>query len=205
MGVMRNTYRVNQAADYLGVTPSTVRFYCNNGELKHDRTPKGQRIFKKEYLGEFLGNTPDKTTVFYTRSFNGDKQLLESQTQTLKHHYGDPEKIYSDKASGLNENRPGLNRLIRDARTGKFDRVAVTRKDRLSRFGFKYLEDHLDTLGVETVVLDSANDKKSLHDELLADFMALVASFSGRFYKIRGIEQQRKLLEDASRELESSK
>ena len=32
---------------------------------------------------------------------------------------------------------------------------------------------------------------------LMGDFMALLASFSGRFYRIRGWDQQRRLLADA--------
>jgi len=31
----------------------------------------------------------------------------------------------------------------------------------------------------------------------MGDFMALLASFSGRFYRIRGWDQQRRLLTDA--------
>ncbi len=34
----------------------------------------------------------------------------------------------------------------------------------------------------------------SPHEELMADLMSLIASFSGRFYKLRSIENQRRVL-----------
>jgi DNA invertase Pin-like site-specific DNA recombinase len=42
-------------------------------------------------------------------------------------------KVYSDRMSGAKENRPGLNRLIQDARRGEFDVVLVWRFDRFAR------------------------------------------------------------------------
>jgi DNA invertase Pin-like site-specific DNA recombinase len=42
-------------------------------------------------------------------------------------------KVYSDRMSGAKEDRPGLNRLIQDARRGEFDVVLVWRFDRFAR------------------------------------------------------------------------
>ena len=38
-------------------------------------------------------------------------------------------------------------------------------------------------------------------DELMDDFMSLLASFSGRFYKLRSVEHQRLLLRKAEQRL----
>jgi len=191
--------KVKDVAEQLNVSAHAVRLYTNNGELRFDTTPKGHRVFRQEYVDEFLGITPDekdKITVFYTRSSNGDKALMDTQEELLTEAYGMPMKLYSDKASGLSEKRRGLKNLIRDAKKGKFDTVCVTEKDRLTRFGYQYIEDHLDTLGVTIEVLGDS-EKTTLQEELMKDFMSLIASFSGKFYRLRGYEQQRRLLKEA--------
>lgn len=106
----------------------------------------------------------------------------------------------SDSTSGLNENRPGLKRLIRDARKEKFNVVAVTYEDRLARFGVTYLRELLSGNSVDLEVLyDSV--KYSAEEELMSDFMALIASFSGRFYRLRSKASQRELLNKAGEAL----
>lgn len=81
-------------------------------------------------------------------------------------------------------------------------RVCITNKDRLTRFGFSYLEELLTVYGAEVVVLDSA-DTREPHAVLMEDFMALLASFSGKFYRLRGWEQQRKLIDDVAKKLDN--
>ncbi len=46
----------------------------------------------------------------------------------------------SDVAPGLSDKRKGLLRLMELARRGEITGVAATGKDRLTRFGFGYLE-----------------------------------------------------------------
>ncbi|AWK75611.1 hypothetical protein CBI38_16630 [Rhodococcus oxybenzonivorans] len=56
-------------------------------------------------------------------------------------------------------------------------------------------------VGVTVEVLREHGDK-SLVEELMDDFMALLASFSGRFYRLRSKQNQRRLLDDAAARLE---
>lgn len=197
---MSKILRVKDVAEQLLVSPHSVRDYVNNGRLQCDYTPSGQRVFKQEYVDAFMGKPKTPVYAYYTRSSNGDKKLLESQENNLRETYGEPHKSYSDKGSGLNENRPGLRKLIQDAKKGEYNTLCVTQEDRLSRFGFSYLKDHLNTLNVEVLVLFEKGEK-SLEDELMSDFMSLIASFSGKFYRLRGKEQKKALLEKAQENL----
>ena len=45
----------------------------------------------------------------------------------------DAYRIYTDRLSGIKEERPGLNALMADARRGAFDVVVVWRFDRFAR------------------------------------------------------------------------
>jgi putative resolvase len=134
--------------------------------------------------------------VFYVRSSSGDKALMESQVRQLEIAYGKPARVFKDTSSGLNENRRGLQSLINNARKRTISTICITDKDRLTRFGYTYLQELLNEYGVTIQVLHE-NDDKPLQEELMNDFMNLIASFSGRFYRIRGHEQQKKLLTEA--------
>lgn len=193
---MKKFLKVKDVAEQLNVSTSTVRHYTNTGKLKYNLTPNNQRVFTQEQINEFTGKEPEEKIVFYIRSSNGNKTLLDTQQKVLEQEYGIPEKIYQDKASGLNENRKGLQSLIKDAKQQKFTKVCITDKDRLTRFGFKYIEEHLKTLNITITILNNS-ETKTIQEELLQDFMSLVASFSGKFYRLRGYEQQKKLLSRA--------
>ena len=54
------------------------------------------------------------------------RQLVQQRGWTLT-------RVYSDRLSGARENRPGLSRLMADARRGLFDVVLVRRFDRFAR------------------------------------------------------------------------
>ena len=106
-----------------------------------------------------------------------------------------------DKASGLNENRKGLQQLLKDTSTGKINTIAITAKDRLTRFGYTYLEQLLKEHNTTILVLDEQQDKNA-YDELIQDFLALLASFSGKYYKLRGLKHEKMLLKKAEQELD---
>ena len=195
--------RVKDAAKILNVSPSTIRMYCEQGIMPHTRTPGGHRYITNEDIQEFKQNKglePDiikGKTAFYVRSSSGDKKLIQAQIDELTKAYGEPDKIYSDNASGLNEKRPGLQRLLKDLEKDKYDRVCATYRDRLTRFGFTYIEQLIEKSGASVNILND-KAKYSIEQELMDDFMSLIASFSGRFYRLRGYKHQRELLAAAN-------
>lgn len=89
--------------------------------------------------------------------------------------------------------------MIRDAKAGEFGTIYVTHLDRLNRFGVLYLKQLFDEYNVQVVNL--YDDKKTDEDELMSDFMSLIASFSGKYYRMRSKENQKKLLKEAEKEL----
>lgn len=201
--------RVHEAAKRLGVSHWAVRQYCNNGELDSNRTPGNQRNITEDQLKRFMIKKgmiqeDNPKTAFYVRSTSGDTKLIQAQIDELTQEYGEPNKIYKDSSSGLNENRKGLWRLIQDIEDGKYDRICITYQDRLTRFGYSYIEHICERSGTSIAIL---HDKKkySIEQELMDDFMSLIASFSGRFYRMRGTKEQKQLLADANERLDHGK
>ena len=192
--------RVSDAARVLGVSSSAVRNYCNQGRIIATRNPGGQRIITQESLDNFLGKKQDKIMVHYVRSSSGDKALLDTQLKELATVYGEPSRTYKDRSSGLNDNRLGLWKMIKDAEAGKFNVVCITHEDRLTRFNYKFLEHLFNMQNVEILVLFPA-EKMSLEEELLNDFMSIISVFAGKFYRLRSNESKTRLLDKARSKL----
>ncbi len=89
--------------------------------------------------------------------------------------------VVTDVASGLDEDRRGLRKLIEMARRREIDAVVVASRDRLARFGFEYLRELFSALGVELFVA-SQEEPRDYLQELVEDFMEIVASFAARMY-----------------------
>jgi len=83
-------------------------------------------------------------------------------------------------ASGLNEDRSGLRKLIEMARR-EIDAVVVAHEDRLARFGFEYLKTLFNVLGVELFVAFE-EEPKDYRQELVEDFVEIATSFAARIY-----------------------
>ena len=100
----------------------------------------------------------------------------------------------TDVASGLSDRRTGLLRLMGLAREDRVTDLAITYKDRLTRFGFGYLEQFFTGYGVRIHIVDGQEDKKSLQQELVDDLISIVTSFSGKLYGLRSHGKARELV-----------
>lgn len=195
-----------EAAERLHVSVSMFKLLVKTGDIRYEVTPGGQKVYDPHEIDRYMAEKrgiamPEGKLVFYVRDSEGNVARMNTQVERLTVAYGEPVKVYRDRASGLNERRKGLAKLLDDAENHMFDRVAVTARDRLSRFGAAYLERYLNYLGVKLIVLDGEREK-GMMDELMDDFMSLLASFSGRFYKLRSVEHQRLLLKNAEQRLD---
>ncbi|MFC9500648.1 recombinase family protein [Streptomyces sp. NPDC056982] len=104
--------------------------------------------------------------------------------------------MFKDRASGLRESRPGLDRLLKRAAQGEFTHLWVTHGDRLARFGAGRLTQVLAHHQVTVEVLHVKGTVGGM-EELMDDFMSLVATFAGRMYGLRSREARRRPLAEA--------
>ena len=88
--------------------------------------------------------------------------------------------------SGLNDNRVVLRKLLQRILQGEISRVFVNYRDRLTRFGFRYLEETCKAMGTEIVVVSTETQEKTVQEELAEDLCAIIHSFSGKLYGMRG-------------------
>jgi len=88
------------------------------------------------------------------------------------------DKIYKEVASGMNDNRLQLWKMIDSNPTT----IIVENKDRLTRFGFNYLEKILKKQGCKIVVMNRDYEDEK---DLLQDFISIITSFCCRLYGLR--------------------
>ena len=197
--------RLKAAAEVLGVHPVTLRRWADEGRVPVVR-PGRERRFRTEELERFLGLAPravPRREALYVRvsGTTGQESSLAAQEAELRAtSTGEVVGVFRDRASGLREHRPGLDRVLAMARAGQISVVRVTHEDRLARFGSAWLRQLLERDGV---LLEVAHPKRSGGglEELLEDFTALVATFAGRMYGIRSKEAKRRLLVQAQQKV----
>ncbi|KUK36562.1 MAG: putative resolvase [Thermacetogenium sp.] len=181
--------------------------------IKSIRLPSGQRRYPAEEINRILGTGGIKAeqdaVVLYARvstKKQADAGNLERQMERLRAYA--QEKGYRivgehlDVASGLNQNRRGLERVLKMAERGEFKKLLIEYPDRLARFGYAYLERHLKHCGVE-IEVTSQREPVDAHTELVQDLLTIVTSFSARLYGARGGRKVRQgfreLIEDAEK------
>jgi len=199
---------VERAAKMLGVHPKTVRHWDELGKIRVVRTPGGKRRIPESEIrrlrGEAAPTTKERVLAVYGRvsshdqKAHGDLERQVSHIRAVMEQGAEPPfaevVTITDVASGLSDRRTGLLRLMSLAREGRITDLAITYKDRLTRFGFGYLEQFFTGYGVRIHVVDGGADKKSLQEELVEDLISIVTSFSGKLYGLRGHGKARELV-----------
>lgn len=195
-------YTVSQAALLLGVHPTTIRRWDQDGKIRCCRTPGGHRRITAEEIQRIIAGKKRR----YTRKQRGvatyarvsshdqrkrgdlDRQQLKLRDYCLQQGLAIVSEI-RDIASGLNTNRTGLRQLFKLVTKGRIDEVIINYTDRLTRFGFGYLEEFFSNYGVRITVLEVKADV-SMEQEMVDDLVAIVTSFSGRIHGMRGRKQR---------------
>ena len=138
----RKLVSIREAAQFLGVTPATLRRWEREGWLLPDaRTRGGDRRYDlgRLDLEPQSSELPDRKTIAYARVSSHDQKAdLERQKQVLELYcarQGWTFEVVADLGSGMNYHKKGLKRLLNDMLADRIGRLVITHKDRLLRFG----------------------------------------------------------------------
>lgn len=111
----------------------------------------------------------------------------EPDLQTWAKAQPDEVVWYRDRFTGTTMERPGLDKLLADVRSGKVSKVCVWRLDRLGRTakGLLTLLDELQVLGIGFVSLREGFDLSTPAGRLMAGVLASVAAYETEVRKER--------------------
>ena len=166
------------------------------------------KAFQDEF-GKILipddGKKKEEYVVCYARvSSSENKKNLETQAERLISYCNARgyrvQKVIKECASGLNDRRCKLMQLLSD---DKVTRIVVEHHDRLTRFGFRYIQEWMKEKECEIEVINNVTGDK---EDLMKDFVSLVTSFTARLYGLRRskrkTEELIKTLENENRKIE---
>ncbi len=189
---MERHYSTREVCEILGITNRTLRRWIKEGKIRAINVGGRWRIPESE-IKRLLGQPVEEIAtpraarvVIYARvSGANQKKELENQIEALRKYIEQNNwkliNIVKDIASGLKEDRRGLWKLIEMARKHEFDILLVAYKDRLTRFGFRYLEELFKAYGVKVIVAFQELPK-DFYQELVEDLIEIVTSFASRIY-----------------------
>jgi len=180
--------RIGIAAKLQGVSASTLRRWEKEERMIPEcRTKGGHRRYKLRRSKK--GQEEKKVVVGYARvsATKQRKELINQQEQIeryVKKQGWEIEKIFSDIASGMNEQRKGLIKLLDNVATTSPYAVICTYEDRIARFGTKVIKHYCQTFDTEILPIHQ-QEQSSKENKLVEDMIALVTSFAGRLHRQR--------------------
>ncbi len=175
--------KLSDYAKRIGVSYKTAYRWWRAGRLDAYQLDTGTIIVREE-----VQPTVGRQVALYARVLGGDQKTdVERQLQRLR-DYAAAQGYHvavevTEIASGLNENRPKLNQLLRNAAIGI---IVVEHRDRLTRFGFNYIQLLLEQQGRRVEVLN----RQDTRNDLVDDFMAVISSMAARLYGPRRAKQR---------------
>ena len=166
-----------------------------SNQALYERRKKGQLKFKKVnniffyWLEENIETDTSRFNVIYCRVSNiKQKDDLDKQERVLKEYAISNgykvDYVFKDIASGMNESRKDLNELIKLVVENKVNKVFISYKDRLTRFGYNYFEYIFKMFGTEIEVVNLTKEE-DFQTELTQDLISIIHHFSMKMYSNR--------------------
>ena len=191
-------YKTGELARMIGKQTRTVQSYCIRGNINSIIIPSGKRIISRNEVIKYLRSSnllyedDNRIDLIYARvSTNEQKNRgdLDRQIEYITREIitKNPKnlKIFSEVGSGLNDARRELKKILDMVMDDKIDRIFVLYKDRLTRFGFNYLEQICNKFGTKIIIVSEEIQEKSIQEELAEDIISIIHSFSGKLYGMR--------------------
>ena len=170
---------IGKASEILGVSISTLRRWELEGKLVPERTVFGHRRYDLNQLKpESVSSASKKrATIAYARvSSHDQKSDLERQKQVLEYYcakQGWAFEMIADLGSGMNYYKKGLKRLINDIVAGRIERLVLTHKDRLLRFGAELVFAICEAKQVEVIILNQG-EETTFEEDLAKDVLEII-------------------------------
>lgn len=170
--------KLSQYAKQQGISYRTALRWFRAGAIKGYQAPTGTIVVTE---GEPPPATrPEKVAIYARVSSAEHKEHLEGQAARLTEYCAargyQVAQVVKEIASGANDSRPKLLTLLKDTAT---TRIVVEHRDRLTRFGFHYLQTLLEAQGRQVEVVNRAENDT---EDLIADLVAIVYLFTARLY-----------------------
>ena len=169
--------KLSQYCKKVGISYRTGYQWFVDGHIKNARQmPTGTIIVDDD----IVEGAPERVVVYARVSTYERRNCLDSQAQRCVDFANarglEVHQVYKEVGSGMNDNRKKFWKMI----DSKPTTIIVENKDRLTRFGFNYIEK---LLGKKCMILVMNTDNDE--NDLMKDMISVVTSFCCRLYGMR--------------------
>ena len=177
---MQENIKLSEYARRMGVCYQTAYEWYHADKIPNAYMTPSHSIFVK--IADTSAIVTENVVVYCRVSNQSRKSELEYQVNRcvdfcISRGYK-VDGIYKEVASGMNDNRKQLWKTL-DTKPTK---IIVENKDRLTRFGFSYLNKLLARLNCEVIVINPADNDEQ---DLIKDLVSVITSFCCRLYGLR--------------------
>ena len=160
----------------MGVSYKTAFRWWKAGTLDAYQVETGTIIVRDDTP---LPDTASGITLYARVSTAGQKADVDRQGERLKTSAASKgsqvTKVTQEIASGMNDTRPKLLKIVPDKSIGV---IVVEHQDRLTRFGANYIEQFMQMQGRRIEVMFP----RDTNHDLVDDFIAVITSMASRMY-----------------------
>ena len=200
----KNFIKISEYAKRMSLHIRTAYRYFHSGKIEGFQDEETKTIFIKNPFvknNHELKETQNRAVLYARVSSSENKINLEKQMERLKNYASAKGyKIVNEVkeiGSGLNDKRKKLNSILESKES--YDFIVVEHKDRLTRFGFNYIEMLMKSQGKKIEVINEASSNK---EDLIQDFISIITSFCTRIY---GQRRSKRKTEEIIKELQKEK
>ena len=170
--------KLSQYAKKIGVSYQTVWNWYKDGLIENAYQLPSGTIVVPDNMDE---NSEQYGVILYARtSSSQNKNLLDGQVERLTNYAAAKgykvKQIVKEFGSGLNDERKQLTKILQE---NKYDKIIVEHKDRLTRFGFNWIQ-LLTGNRIEVI-----NEAKEKDEDIVKDLISIIHCFSARIYGLR--------------------
>jgi len=183
--------RISDIENKYKVTHNSLKEWEKRGFLKSYKTPGGHRRYLESDIQQLLeiDKVTQRVAIYGRVSTRKQEENLNRQVERLRQYckergYENPIE-FVEIASGLNDKRRQFHKMIDAVIRKEVNLIVIEYKDRLSRFGLRFIYHFFDGLGCKIEVVETEPSKDE-NKELVDDMLALITSFSARLYGKRG-------------------
>jgi predicted site-specific integrase-resolvase len=193
--------KLSKLAKDLNITKNTLYNWRLQGKIQFVQSKTGMNFVTLDVYNELMGikEKKEENVIIYCRvSSSENKSNLETQKQRLINYCNAKgykvSKVVEEIASGINDNRPKLSKILLD---NNYTKIVVEHKDRLTRTGFNYLNILTQLLHKEIEVVNNITEEK---EDLIQDFISIITSYCARIYGPRRSKRNtEKLIQELSK------
>jgi putative resolvase len=188
--------KLSEYARINNITYRTAQRHWSNGLIPGKQLATGTIVVFEDDKKEIVKIKNLQVATYARVSSSQNKDNLDTQQIRLINYANAKgyQTAFNIKeiGSGLNDSRPKLLELLSNK---DVDIILVEHKDRLTRFGFKYIETLMELQGRKIEVINNLDNDK---DDLIQDFISIITSFCARIY---GQRRSKKSTEKLIKEL----